>query len=155
MSVYLLSTMTGAVAYCFYDKGPDGGLPLEKKRIYLHGGAHLPSLSTPFGAQGKDDQGTPMWTPSGVVTAVTDEAYAELLNHDLFKKHVDGGFVRVVDAAAADSHKVVEKAVREMKDKDNSAQLTPENAKAKLGKNSPKVRSGEEDTDAPKKRIKD
>lgn len=158
MSVYILSTMTGAVAYTFYNPGPDGGLPLERKRVYIHGGAHLPSVSTPFGEQGKDDQGTPMWTPRGIVTAITDEAYAELLGHALFKKHMDNGYLEVVDAAAAESHRAVEKAVRNMEKADASAQLTPENSKKKLGKNSPKIRTGDasdEDVDTPKKRIKD
>lgn len=158
MSVYVLSTMTGAVAYTFYDKGPSGGLPIEKKRIYIHGGAHLPSSTRPFGEHSNDDQGRPLWTPQGVTTTLSDAEYAEIKEHPLFKQHMEAGYLKLVESNAAESHKAVEKAVRQMESADNSAQLTPANAKAKLGKNAPKVRTGDandEDVDTPKKRIKD
>lgn len=154
---YILSTMTGGVCYAFYADGPAGGLPIERKSIRIHGGAHLPSLNAPFGELSNDAQGNPMWTPSGVVTPIKDEDYEELKGHELFNLHLKNGFVKVVDYDITDNHKAVAKEVKSLETADSSAQLTPSTAKQVLGKTAPKVRTGdanEEDPDGPKVRIK-
>lgn len=154
---YVLSTMTGGVCYAFYENGPAGGLPIERKSIRISGGAHLPNSTSPFGELSNDPQGSPMWTPAGVVTPVRDEDYEELKNHRLFQQHMKNGFLKIVDYDITDNHKAVAKEAKSLETADNSTQLTPTTAKKVLGKTAPKVRIGDandEDLDLPKARIK-
>lgn len=156
MTKYVLSTMTGGVNYAIYTDGPAGGLPIERKSIRIHGGAGLPSSTKPFGEHSEDSQGNPMWTPSGTVTPISDDDFAELRDHYLFKIHMDNGFVKVIDHDIVGNHKAVEKEVRTLEAADNSTQMTPKTAKRMLGKTAPKVKNAgdEEDPDSPKVRIK-
>ena len=148
MTAYVLSTMTGDVAYAFYSgNAKDGVIPFERKRIMIRGGAGLPSLTSGFGDRGEDDTGHPMWTPEGVVTPVKDTAFAELKDHPLFMQHMDGGYIKVINKDIIDNYSAVKKEVRSMEPRDNSAQLTPTTVKSKIDAKMPKVSTGESDDD--------
>jgi len=146
MTVYVLSTMTGDVAYTFYsgDAGK-GDLPSERKRIYIRGGAGLPSLTSGVGEMSKDDAGHPLWTSEGVVTPITDAAYAELKDHRIFKQHIDNGHIKVLNSDIADSAKAIAKEVRNMEARDASAQLTEATVGNKIKSKMPKVSTGKGD----------
>lgn len=148
MTVYVLSTMTGDVAYTFYNgDASKGELPVERKRIYIRGGAGLPSLTSGFGDMEKDEQGAPIWTSEGVVTPVTDAGWADLKEHRVFKQHQDNGHVKVLSNDITDSYKTIQKEVKTMEARDSSAQLTPSTVKTKINKVIPKVSTGEGDAE--------
>lgn len=138
MSKYILSTMTGAVSYAFYnyvgnaDSKGAGLLPVIRKKITIFGGAGIPSNRSGFGEMSNDAEGQPMWTASGIITPVSEEDYEVLKDHELFRKHVDGGYLKVINEDIRGNHKAVQKQVRSMEEKDTSAQLTPQTIKSRV-----------------------
>lgn len=130
---FVLSTMTMGVNYCFYQdmpraadgKGNGMQMPVIRHKIHIAGGAGLPSGSSGFGNMGKDEAGQPLWTPSGIVTSITDEQYEQLQKHSLFMAHVAAGWLRVVDKDLRNNHGLVEKEVRTMAQKDGFSQIGP------------------------------
>lgn len=121
----IVSTMTNTVAYAFFENV--GGVPTIKQRIRICGGAGLPSFkSNGFGDMSQDAEGKPMWTPQGVVTPVSEEAYAILAKHPLFQRHLKGGKVKVVNQNIQGDHKAAKEVVRDMIPRDGFAQLTPQ-----------------------------
>jgi len=146
MTVYVLSTMTGDVAYTFYSGDSDKGeLPTERKRIHISGGAGLPSLTSGIGEMSKDDAGHPLWTSEGKVTPITDAAYQELKEHRVFKQHIANGHIKVLNSDIADSIKAIAKEVRSMEARDASAQLTESTVGSKIKSKMPKVTTGKGD----------
>lgn len=154
MTQYILSTMTSGVSYTFYDlpeqkyingKEVDPGLPRVKGQIHIAGGKGIPSLDRGFGEMSKDDQGYPMWTPSGMVTPISDEAYANLKEHPIFQKHVDGGFLKVLNSDISTNHAAVDKIAATMTERDGAAQLTPSTIKDKIKGLTPEIRTGDAD----------
>lgn len=126
MTVFVLSTMTNGVNYRTY-RNLDG-LPVVEKSVLVHGGTGLPSYKSGIGEMTRDEEGKPMWMADGVVTPVSDEDYAVLKDHWLFKKHLDHGHVKVLNKDIRGNHREVQKQVSDMTRRDSFAQLTPDTA---------------------------
>lgn len=133
MSKYIVSTMTNAVCYTIFDDAAPGIVPNVKRNIRIEGGTGIPSINSGFGEMSRDHQGTPMWTPSGTVTPVSDEDFALLQNHHVFKKHLERELVKIVGNDIVDNHKAVEKVARGMA-KDDFAPLNASTVKEKANK---------------------
>ena len=109
---YVYSTATCSAFYCLYDTSTPGPAVIKKK-VEIKGGHNLNAAHDP---KNKNN----IYTPIGVVTAVSDEDLDFLLQNPTFNRHVKLGFLSV------DSKKVnPEKKVRDMEQKDGSAPLTP------------------------------
>ncbi len=130
MTQYVISTMTNSVNYRIYKTV--GDLPTPVKSVRIHGGTGLPSLRSGFGEMSRDEEGVPMWTADGIVTPVSDEDYEVLKDHWLFKKHLEGGYVKVLNRDITENHKEVKKQVATMERRDEFAQLTPATLGQKL-----------------------
>lgn len=66
-----------------------------------------------------------LFTPyNGVVTEITDDEAEFLLRNEAFKRHMDRGYVRIVNYQPDD--KRAAKELQTMEKEDDSAQLTPE-----------------------------
>ena len=148
MTVYVLSTMTDSVSYVNYNYIGDanskaGQLPMVRDKVTILGGANLPSMKSGFGDMTQNGEGQPMWTASGVVTPVSDEKYELIKDHWLFKKHQEGGHVKVLNKDITDNHKAVKREISDMEKRDKAAQLTPETLKMKV-----KVKLNEMEPDA-------
>lgn len=134
MSKYILSTMGTAVSYAFFDyvgssDSKAGKLPVIRKKVTIYGGAGMPSLRSGFGEMSHDAEGHPIWTAAGVVTAVSDADYEALKDHALFQKHLDGGYVSVLNSDITGNHKAVAKEARKMEKDEGSMQLNKERLK--------------------------
>jgi hypothetical protein len=127
---YILSTMTNSISYNWYET--IGDLPRKKHGVLIHGGAGLPSIRSGFGDQTQDKEGMPIWTAKGIVTSITEEQYDRLKDHWLFKQHLEGGWVKVLNSDISGNHKAVKEIVRDMNQRDDFAQLTPETFKTKV-----------------------
>lgn len=101
--IYIYSTLTSDQLYTSY-KSSTNGVPLPTSKILIRGGANLMTKH--------------LVTPQGVVTEVTAEELAELRKNEVFKLHVENGFIQVSDAK-----KDIEKAVTEMEGRDQSAPI--------------------------------
>jgi hypothetical protein len=133
--VFIISTMTSSVSYCFWDKveGVKGDItPILREKITIYGGANIPSLKSGFGDVTKDVEDRPMWTAAGIVTTIEAEQYAKLKDHPIFMKHLDGGWVTVTNEDVTGNHKKVKKIVSGMSERDSHAQLTPDTYKQKI-----------------------
>lgn len=132
MSAYILSTMTNAVCYRVYrtigeanpSKGPRIVAPVVAEDIIIRGGANRPSVKSGFGEMAENLDGNPIWTARGVVTTVTDEQSERLKSHWLFQKHLDGGFVEVLNKDISHDHKAVAKIAANMNGEDPHQQLS-------------------------------
>lgn len=114
----ILSTLTGAQDYVFYDCSSNA-VNKVCKTIHIEGGSNLANKN--------------LVTPQGVVTEISDDDCELLKTHPIFKLHFDNGFVKIVD-----SEKETEKAKQDLQKEDLSAPLTP-SSYAKKGKNKPKA----------------
>lgn len=122
--VHILSTMTNSVMYRTYrmvggvnPAQKQGPLPVpEANPITIRGGADRPSQKIGFGETAEDINGNILWTPRGVVTTITQEQYDRLKVHPLFIKHVEGGYLAVVEQNIVDNHKRVSRKVDEMRE---------------------------------------
>lgn len=118
---YILSTMTSNVSYTLYNM--IGDLPVARKKIRVYGGAGLPSASSGIGDLSRDKDGKPLWTPSGVITSVSDEDAEILEKHPVFKKHYDAGYIKFVQGDISHSTREMDKATNRM-NRDGFQQLT-------------------------------
>jgi hypothetical protein len=139
---YILSTMTNSVAYAVYDyvgdkQSKQGALPIIRKKIIIGGGANMPSNRSGFGDMSNDADGHPIWTASGIVTPVSDENFAILESHELFKKHRDRGYIKVINHDIRNNYGEVKRQVGSMERKDASAQLTKDTLKVRVNVKSP------------------
>ncbi len=137
--VYVISTMSGDVAYTFYKT--IGGVPRVKDKITIRGGAGLPSVKSGFGEMNADGEGTPMWTAAGIVTPIRADRFNILKEHWLFKRHVEAGRISISNKDITENHRAVKKAVEGMEAHDQFAQLTPQNYKGKVAITSEKART--------------
>lgn len=132
MTVYVLSKMTSPVSYRTYRMIGDvnskqGPLPVPNEdAVIIRGRAGLPSQKGGFGESTQDINGNVLWTPQGVVTALTDDEYERVKGHWLFEKHLKGGYLAIVKPDVAENHKKVKTIVEDMAGQDPSAQLTKE-----------------------------
>lgn len=112
MSVFVLSTMTQSVGYAHWETVD--GIPIQRGKIMVHGGAGIPSLKSGFGDITQNAEGQPLWTAEGIVTTVSDENYAILKDHKVFKQHLADGLLKVVAKNISDNHKEVKKHAADM-----------------------------------------
>lgn len=113
---YITSTMSTGVKYAVYGKSA-GGLPVVVKEIEVKGGANVANKA--------------LYTPTGIVTKVTDEELELLENHPVFKMHKAAGFLKI-SKIGAENTKNLEK-------EDKSAQLTDDSFEKK-GRKAPKTK---------------
>lgn len=131
MTKYVLSTMTNSVSYRNYkyigDRNATANqslLPIPADTVLIRGGANRPSQKGGYGDQATDVSGNILWTPRGVVTPLSDEEYERVQKHWLFKRHMDKGFLVVLDEDISGNHKKVSKIAATMEGQDPGAQLT-------------------------------
>lgn len=120
MSMYILSTMSNSVAYRFYNDV--AGLPVAHKTITIHGGARLPNEKIGFGDRLETEDGRPIWTADGLVTAISDSDYELLKDHHVFKAHLDGGYLKVINRDITQNYKEIKRQASGMSD-DGQGQL--------------------------------
>ena len=121
--------MTQSVAYNTYrmpeeSKGA-GAVPIVLKSICIQGGAGIPSHRSGFGDAATDSDGHPIWTAAGFVTPVSDSNFEYLKENPTFKKHMESGFVKVINENIVGNHGAVKKQVSSMEKKDGFNQLAP------------------------------
>lgn len=104
--VFIYSTLTSDQLYTNYGRSVNG-VPQPLSQILIKGGANLMTKS--------------LVTPMGVVTEVTDADLVELKKNEVFKLHMQNGFITVQDMK-----KDIEVVVSEMDGKDQSAPITPD-----------------------------
>ncbi|QDH49617.1 hypothetical protein KYLE_36 [Pantoea phage Kyle] len=137
-SVYVLSKMSMPVAYCVYEQRDRnsgavptarnpvvGDVPLLRRKIFIHGGAGIPSTRSGFGERIHDQNGQPLWVADGVVTAISESDWEILKEHELFKKHMERGQVKVINQDIRDNHRKVAKEAAGLTN-DPFAMMTPE-----------------------------
>lgn len=127
MAKYILSKMSASVNYNLYNLVD--GLPMVRHKITVHGGAGIPSARSGFGEMTHDTEGRPLWTADGVVTPVSDEDHALLLDHAVFKKHMDKGYVKVINSDIRGNHKAIIQQSKGM-ESDGFRQLNPKSLAA-------------------------
>lgn len=139
MTVYVLSKMTNAVSYRNYRYIGDANatqnqslLPVPTDTVIIRGGADRPSQKGGFGDTSTDPSGNVLWTPRGVVTKLTDEEYARVKEHWLFKKHMAKGMLAIVNESEANSHKKISRIVEDMEGQDPGALLRKETIAQKI-----------------------
>lgn len=116
---FILSSLTNDTKYCFWEKKAEN-LVVVKKEILIKGGANVADKKT-------------LVTPNGASTEVSDEELALLKENPSFKRHLERGFVRIVET---DNKYKAKEESEKLDKKDGSAQLTPEVYK-KRGKKAP------------------
>lgn len=85
-SVYVYSTLSNDQAYTVYDRTANGAA-LAQHVIHIKGKANVADRRT-------------LITPRGAVTVITAEQAALLGKCDMFKRHVDRGYITVSDRRA-------------------------------------------------------
>jgi len=112
MSVFILSTMTFPVGYAFYETVD--GLPIQRHKIMIHGGAGIASKRSGFGEMSEGIDGQPIWTAAGFVTPISEGDYERLKDHPIFIKHREKDIVKVISRDIRENHKEVKKYAAEM-----------------------------------------
>lgn len=106
MTMYVYSALGQDTIYTDYIKMVD--LPVIKQQVYVKGGVGVANKN--------------LITPRGVRTEVSDAEYEFLKNNEVFKQHIKNGFI-AVEKYKEKAEKV---AANSLKEKDGSAQKTPE-----------------------------
>lgn len=92
--VFVYSTIVADVSYVEYLPGPPGGLPTEGRKVTIKGGAGVADKR--------------LVTVNGVVTEITEDDLAFLMNDANFQRHLAAGFLTYenqrfdLDAVVAD-----------------------------------------------------
>lgn len=115
---YVYSTLAAPQEYTEWQRKEDGKT-VESRSVHIDGGHGIMNRN--------------FMTPQGVATQVSDDDLAFLQTVNAFNEHVRLGFI-AIEARKADEGKVV----RNMKSRDGSAQITPDDY-TKQGKKPPKV----------------
>ena len=108
MANYVYSTLSSPVTYVIY--APKIATQMENvaaHRITINGGANIAN--------------NVLYTPKGIATSVSDEDIEMLEKDPVFIQHKKNGFVTV-----SKSRKDADIVARDMKEKDSSAPVTPE-----------------------------
>lgn len=106
MTQYIYSTLTGDQQYAKYKKLDNPKMvPVIERVFFVNGMCNVLNPKT-------------MMTPSGAVTAMSDDDYKELEKLSGFKQHMQGGFITV-----SKSREEPGKVAKGMTPKDLSAQL--------------------------------
>ena len=134
---YLISTMTNSFIFIKYDtpqynkKGEMSGYPKALRRIRVAGGANRPNMRG-FGEQTTDNEGIPMWTPSGTSSPVQESDLAWLMKDEQFRLFVQGGHIKIVDQDYSGNHKELRKQTSDMSARDMHALLLPDDPRLKM-----------------------
>lgn len=105
---YIFSTLTCDQLYTPYrEGGADMPVPMTERAVLVRGGAGV-----------ANDR---IVTPRGVMTSVTPEQMATLLEVPAFQDHVKGGFLIVSDSSGDP-----EKVAADMTGRDNSSPMVPQ-----------------------------
>lgn len=107
MSKFIYSTLSCDQKYTLYEVMKVGALPVPTSAVYVAGKANVANKH--------------FLTPKGMVTSVEDEEYELLQKNEVFKRHVERGYLKVEEKEFD-----VDKAVSDMTSRDESAPLTPE-----------------------------
>lgn len=152
---FVLSTMTNSVNYAFWDSskvGSDpgknglGALPVLIGEVLIRGGANM-STSNPnniAGERSKQENGTPIWTPAGVVTEIPDELVPALEKHPTFAAHQEQGLVSISENSPGSTHKDIVRATQDMAKSDGFAPLDKAAMDANIAGKKIKVTTGNE-----------
>lgn len=109
---YVYSTLTAPQIYTTWKPAIEGVQIREvAHEVRIAGGANVATKQ--------------LFTPKGVVTAVSEEDYEHLKTNDIFQKHVRENYV-IVEASKQDADTV---AFKKLKKKDGSAPVTPDDFK--------------------------
>jgi hypothetical protein len=103
---YVCSTGTNDTCYCEYTPG-GGDLPVLKRQVLIKGGANR--------------GGKHLVTPQGIVTSVSDEDLAFLKTNKAFLRHMERGFVTIIEQKKEPD---ADKVAKDMTPKDGSAPKT-------------------------------
>jgi len=107
---YIYSTLTSANVYPVY-KREESGVSTAVKNIKINGGCNVIKKTESGG----------LHTPRGVVTPVSDEDLALLMQDKIFNLHIKNGFITI------DKKNIpISKVVNDMEARDSSAPLTEE-----------------------------
>lgn len=129
---YVISTLTNTFKFVLYSEVPPGQMPFAKRTVRILGGANRATLKG-WGEMSTDDQGTPMWTPQGVVTPVKPEDWEWLKNDQGFKDFLMAGHLKVLDYNPGQDHNKVRRIVEgDMTARDNHAPLLKGDARLGL-----------------------
>lgn len=104
--MYITSRLASGVDYAFYEKTPNG-INRVVKTITINGGSDVINKKT-------------LITPLGVVTEISKADLDELMQHPVFKTHLENGYISINE-----NEKVADKAGEKL-EKDKSSQLTDE-----------------------------
>lgn len=106
---YVISTLSQAQEYAFYDSRQDGGSTINilKHTIRIEGG------------QGVVNKRTLIAPDKGVITEISDSDAEMLKDHPVFKIHQANGFVRITGMKMS-----AQAAIKHLEPEDDSAQLT-------------------------------
>ena len=104
--MYITSRLASGIDYAFYEKAPNG-INRVVKTITINGGSDVINKKT-------------LITPLGVVTEISKADLDELMQHPVFKIHLENGYISINE-----NEKVAEKAGEKL-EKDKSSQLTEE-----------------------------
>lgn len=114
----IYSTLATDMIYVTYKPSTDARqISIVEKEIFIKGGAGV--------VGGAKKSKYDLDTPVGLLTEVSDEDFALLMENKVFQLHVENGFVSYSDKPAA----TIEKAVENMSARDNSAQLNEDSYK--------------------------
>ena len=105
-TMYITSRLASGIDYAFYEKAPNG-INRVVKTITINGGSDVINKKT-------------LITPLGVVTEISKADLDELMQHPVFKIHLENGYISINE-----NEKVAEKAGEKL-EKDKSSQLTEE-----------------------------
>lgn len=120
----IVSKLSNDQNYTVYKQVP-GGIFVAAGKVLIKGGANVANKLTLRAPNG------------GVITQVSDADFELLQKCPIFKKHVAAGFIFVsASNSEVEGEKEAKKAEKNLKAKDKSAQLTPEDFK-KAGKKAP------------------
>lgn len=104
----IASTLSCGNDYAIYHKTDSGANPIAKV-VSIKGGANVARRGGESG----------ILTPQGIITTVTDEELEALRQNEDFNLHEKNGFIKVLNQSSTK----VEKAVKDMKESDDSAPL--------------------------------
>lgn len=104
--MYIISRLAAGVDYAFYEKTPNGTNKVVKT-ISINGGSDVIDKKT-------------LITPLGVVTEINKAELDELMQHPVFKTHLENGYISINE-----NEKNIEKNAEKL-EKDKSSQIVEE-----------------------------
>ncbi len=109
MPYYIYSTISNDVKYCIYSEKPEDlrkDLSVPIHEFLINGKANIANKH--------------LITPRGVMTKISDDDFSILKENATFQRHVKNGFIAFEKKEFA-----IDRVIKDMKPKDNSAPITP------------------------------